>query len=132
MVGLLIVAHSPLASALRAVGLHTFPERAAQLSALDVPAHMSAEEVEFAARQAIAHLGTPEVLVLVDACGATPCNGVQRLMAQPQGAALSVVSGVSVPMLWRALCYSAQPLEDLTAKALSGAVQGALDLRPCG
>jgi PTS system mannose-specific IIA component len=131
MVGLLIVAHEPLATALRSVGLHTFPEKAEQLSALDVSAGQSAEAVEGAVRQAIDDLGASEVLVLVDACGATPCNGVQRVLAQPEGVAISLVSGVSVPMLWRALCYSALPLEELTAKALAGAVQGVLDLRPC-
>ena len=50
MPGLLLIAHAPLASALKAVAEHTFPNCAPQLAVLDVTPEMSAEEVEAAAR----------------------------------------------------------------------------------
>jgi mannose PTS system EIIA component len=124
MPGLLLIAHAPLASALRDVAEHTFPDCARQLRALDVTATMSADDVEMAARDLM--MVAPEWLVLTDVFGATPCNGAQRL-ASP---AVQVVAGVNVPMLWRTLCYADQPLDALVARALQGASAGVLPVPP--
>ena len=43
MNGILIIAHAPLASALRLGLLHVFPDAAACVQALDVPAHGAPE-----------------------------------------------------------------------------------------
>jgi hypothetical protein len=43
MTGLFIIAHAPLASALREAALHTFPEAALDVAVFDVPATASAE-----------------------------------------------------------------------------------------
>ena len=50
MPGLMIIAHAPLASSLKAVAEHTFPECARVLEALDVRPDMPLEEVERLAR----------------------------------------------------------------------------------
>jgi PTS system ascorbate-specific IIA component len=125
MVGLLLIAHAPLASALQAVALHAFPDGGASLLALDVEPHTSPEDVEAQARLLLQRLEAEEVLVLTDVFGATPCNVAQRLGDAQR---VRVVAGVNVPMLWRALCYAAEPLDALVARALAGATQGVLQL----
>lgn len=120
MPGLLLIAHAPLASALKAVAEHTFPHCAAQLTVLDVSAEMSVEDVELAARALLRSAGHAEALILTDVFGATPCNAAQRLQSE----AVRVVSGVNVPMLWRSLCYIGEPLEALIVRAVQGGSAG--------
>lgn len=124
---LLVIAHAPLASALRQVAEHTFPDCAPTLAVLDIQPGMCAEDVEAAARALMAQAVRAEWLVLTDVFGATPCNGAQRL-AGPQ---VQVLSGVSVPMLWRTLCYASQkPLVELARCAVQGAASGIVATPP--
>lgn len=127
MPGLLVIAHAPLASALRAVAEHVYPDCAATLSAFDVLPNMPVEEVEARAAAQLASLGTPETLILTDVFGATPCNVAQKLA---NGVGVKVVTGVSVPMLWRTLCYVGEPLDSLVVRALTGGTQGAMQVSP--
>ena len=118
---LLVIAHAPLASALRQVAEHTFPDCAPTLTVLDVQPGMCAEDVESAARALMADAGAGEWLVLTDVFGATPSNGAQRLA----GDQVQVLSGVSVPMLWRSLCYASRTsLTELARCAAQGAATG--------
>jgi len=94
---------------------------------LDVNPGLCAEDVEAAARALMAQSPQPEWLVLTDVFGATPSNGAQRLA----GEQVQVLSGVSVPMLWRTLCYASQkPLTDLARRAVQGAVSGVVATPP--
>ncbi|MCV2360529.1 MULTISPECIES: PTS sugar transporter subunit IIA [Roseateles] len=120
MPGLLLIAHAPLATALKVVAEHTFPHCAAQLTVLDVTPDMSADDVEGAARALLQAAGHAEALILTDVFGATPCNGAQRLHSET----VRVVSGVNVPMLWRSLCYISEPLASLIARAVQGGAAG--------
>lgn len=127
MPGLLVIAHAPLASALRAVAEHVYPDCAGSLTALDVPANMPIEEVEARAAALLAQVATPDALILTDVFGATPCNVAQRLA---DGVRVKVVTGVNVPMLWRSLCYASESLDKLVDRALTGATQGAMQVSP--
>ena len=122
MPGLLLIAHAPLASALKAVAEHTFPHCAAQLDVLDVTPDMSVEDVEKAARLLLLKAGHSEALILTDVFGATPCNAAQGLQSET----VRLVTGVNVPMLWRSLCYVNEPLEALIGRALQGGAAGIL------
>ncbi|RZL34872.1 MAG: PTS fructose transporter subunit IIA [Rubrivivax sp.] len=127
MPNLLVIAHAPLASALRQVAEHTFPDCAPTLTVLDVHPGQCADDVESAARALIAASGQPEWLVLTDVFGATPSNGAERLA----GEQVQVLTGVSVPMLWRTLCYASQkPLTELARRAMQGAVTGIVATPP--
>ncbi len=119
---LLIVAHAPLASALRAVAAHAFPERAADVSAVDMAPDQP--EPEVLVRQALEALAGEDVLLLIDAFGATPCSACQRATAGAPRTRLVV--GVNVPMLWRTLGSPELPLDELAQRALAGAVQGVM------
>ena len=123
MARLLLVAHAPLASALAQVAAHTFPDRAASVQALDVTPEMSPEAVQARAQQLLPQIERGETLILTDVFGATPCNAAQRLA---DGTRVRVVAGVNVPMLWRALCYLDEPLDQLVSRALAGATQGVM------
>ena len=125
MPGLLIIAHAPLASSLKAVASHTFPDCAARLEALDVPPEMPLEEIETRARELLQQVRNPEAIIFTDVFGATPCNVAQRL---GDGVQVKVIAGVNVPMLWRSLCYADEPLDAVVARAVAGATQGVMQV----
>lgn len=125
MNGILIIAHAPLASGLRLGLLHVFPDAAACVQALDVPADEAPETTLQHARSAQAELGTPSTLVLADVFGATPCNVASQLV---DGVHSRLLTGVNLPMLLRATCYRHEPLDELVARALQGATQGVMSV----
>lgn len=124
MAGLLIIAHAPLASAFKAVAAHAFPDSAVPLEVLDVEPGMTPEDIEKHARELLRRVRQPEALILSDVFGATPCNVAQRLADGAGGVRMAV--GLNVPMLWRALCYAAEPVDELVQRALGGGVQGVM------
>ena len=118
MTTVLIIAHAPLASALRAVAQHAYPDCAVDVQALDVSRDATAEQVEADARSLIAQQPDSEILVFTDVFGATLLLGSPRVR---------VIAGVNVPMLWRTLCYGTnEPLDALVARAVAGATQGVM------
>ena len=76
--GLLIIAHAPLASALRQSVLHVFPDGAPHVVALDIDSDLPFDELVEDARRAMKSSDTPRTLVLTDVFGATPCNVAQN------------------------------------------------------
>ncbi|HOM13806.1 MAG TPA: PTS fructose transporter subunit IIA [Rubrivivax sp.] len=124
----LIVAHAPLASSLKAVAEHAYCDVTVEVHALDVAADATADTVAAEARTCIERCGDVDVLVFADVFGATPCRGAMLLLSSPR---VRVVAGVNVPMLWRTLCYGTDdPLDTLVARAIAGANQGVLAVAP--
>ncbi|MGL6113257.1 MAG: PTS sugar transporter subunit IIA [Rubrivivax sp.] len=124
MTTILIIAHAPLASALKAVAQHTYPDCAQSLEVLDVSAGADVDQIEASARALMRTHGGAETLIFVDVFGASPCNAAMRLLDNPR---TRVVAGVNVPMLWRTLCYDTnEPLDALVARAVAGAAQGVM------
>jgi PTS system mannose-specific IIA component len=123
MIGILIIAHAPLATALRECALHVFPDCAAGVLALDIQAQEAPEDSLVRARAAMAELGTPDILLLSDVFGATPCNVAQQL---GDGLNTRLVAGVNLPMLLRSVCYRHESLETLAARAHAGGTQGVM------
>jgi PTS system ascorbate-specific IIA component len=118
--GILIIAHAPLASALRECVLHVYPEAASGVLALDVLADESTDTTRLATLEVLAQLGAPNTLVLTDVFGATPCNVAQKVV---DGVHSKLVAGVNLPMLLRTVNYRHEPLDVLVARALSGGAQ---------
>jgi PTS system mannose-specific IIA component len=129
MAGLFIIAHAPLASALKQAAQHCFPEAAQSLQVLDVLPNLPVEEIEAQARVLLAMVQDADVrgeaLVLTDVFGATPCNTVLRLA---DGVRVKVVTGANVPMLWRTINYANEPLEALITRAVAGGTQGVMQM----
>ena len=123
--GILIIAHTPLASALRECVLHVFPDCASQIEAVDVQPDSSPEVSLNAARAAQARLGLPHTLVLTDMFGATPCNIAQKLI---DGLKSRLIVGVNLPMLVRTMTYRHEPLDELVTRALAGGAQGVMQV----
>jgi PTS system mannose-specific IIA component len=121
----MIIAHAPLASSLKAVAQHAYPDCGCALEALDVAAETPLEVIEAQAREMLARVRNPEAIVFTDVFGATPCNVAQRLA---DGVQVKVVAGVNVPMLWRSLCYAGEGLEAVVARAMAGATQGVMQV----
>lgn len=122
---ILIIAHTPLASALRECVLHVFPEGAQDVMALDVQPAVPPEDTLAAARLAMDQSEAATTLILTDIFGATPCNVAQKLV---DGIKTRLVTGVNLPMLLRAVTYRHEPLEALVARALAGGAQGVMQV----
>ncbi len=90
---------------------------------LDVPSNLPPDEIEAQCRIILEMLqkadSRGEALILADVFGATPCNIVQRLS---DGVRVKVITGVNVPMLWRALNYSNESLDTLITRAVAGTI----------
>ena len=125
MNGILIIAHAPLASALRQCVAHVFTDHPEGVAALDVQPNTPPEETLAQARIMLAQLGTSHALVLADVFGATPCNVAQKLV---DGVHSKLITGVNVPMLLRTLSYRNESLDALVARALMGATQGVMQV----
>jgi PTS system ascorbate-specific IIA component len=121
--GILIIAHAPLATALRQCVLHVFPDAEAGVAAYDVYPNVPLEESMAGVKQAMALLGTAQTLVLTDMFGATPCNAAQKLV---DGINSKLIAGVNLPMLLRTVTYCREPLDSLVNRALAGGIQGVM------
>jgi PTS system mannose-specific IIA component len=129
MNAILLIAHAPLANALRQCALHVFPDCGATVVAIDVQPNLQPEETLGAARVALDQLGqVPNikgVLVLTDIFGATPSNVAQKLV---DGVKSRLITGVNLPMLLRAVSYRHEPLETLVSRAVIGGTQGVMQV----
>ncbi|SDP75395.1 PTS system, ascorbate-specific IIA component [Ralstonia sp. 25mfcol4.1] len=126
MAGILIIAHAPLASALRDCAAHVYCGQPPRLAAIDVVADADPAAVLAEAQRSLAAVCEENgALVLTDIFGATPANIAARL-AEP--GRVKVLAGVNLPMLVRAICYRAEKLDQLATKALAGGSQGVLQI----
>jgi len=125
MNGIFIIAHAPLASALRQCVLHVFPDNPAGVVALDVQPNMPLEETLAQARIMFEQMDTSHALVLVDVYGATPCNVAQKLV---DGEKSKLITGVNLPMLLRTVSYLHEPFDALVARAVMGGTQGIMQV----
>jgi PTS system mannose-specific IIA component len=126
---ILIIAHAPLAHALRQCALHVFPDCDQQLAAIDVQPNLPPEESLAMARIAMDQLsrqpGVQGVLVLTDIFGATPSNVAQKMV---DGVKSRLITGVNLPMLLRAVSYRNEPLDALVSRAVIGGTQGVMQV----
>jgi len=129
MNAILIIAHAPLAHALRECALHVFPDCGAHLAAIDVQPNLPPEETLATARISMEQLSrAPQVkgvLVLTDIFGATPSNVAQKLV---DGVKSRLITGVNLPMLLRSVSYRNEPLEALVSRAVIGGTQGVMQV----
>lgn len=127
MNSIFIIAHVPLASALRACALHVFPEAHAHIVAFDVQPNLPADESQANAAIMLEQLakatGNSSTLMLTDIFGATPCNVAMKLI---DGVNCKLIAGVNLPMLMRAMTYRHETLDTLVSRASAGGIQGVM------
>ena len=128
MIGILIVAHEPVASSFAAAIAHVLGNAPAQFASLDVANNARPDEWLDRARREAARLDSGAgVLVCADVCGATPCN-IANELGHP--GKVNVITGVNLPMILRAINYRNLSLNELTDKALAGGRSGVMQLGP--
>jgi PTS system ascorbate-specific IIA component len=132
MVTIVIIAHRPLASALVEAARHVYSRdpclASRQMVAFDVAPDADMATAVAQARDLLGEVDRGQgVLVLTDVAGATPGNVAARLA---QAGRVAVISGVSMPMLLRSLCYGESTLDELVAKATAGGVNGVQQIAP--
>ena len=125
MIGLLVVAHEPLAQALLDCARHVFGSDPPHCIAFDVPAEADPLVCLDEARALHAEVDKGDgVLVLTDMFGGTPTN-IAAQLARPRRTA--VLTGVNLPMLLRAINYRADIfLDALVEKACHGGTSGVM------
>ncbi len=124
MIGVLIISHEPLGTALLSCTRHIFGRMPPQLAALDVIPDEDTEAATQAARQLLERINDGSgVLVLTDIYGATPSR-IAAGLAEPFRAV--VVAGANLPMLVKAINYRrGRDLEEI-AKLIMPAAKDAI------
>ncbi len=117
---ILIIAHTPLAHALRDCVLHVYPEAYNDVLAVDVLPHESPEVTIETVRRVLDNTPHSATLILTDMFGATPCNVAQKML---DGIHTRLVAGANLPMLLRAVNYRHEPLDVLATRAMNGGMQ---------
>lgn len=126
MVGILLITHGTLGESLIHSASHVMGSRPPHLLQLGVTPHDNPQHVLPQAIKLVRALDQGDgVVVFTDIYGATPSNVASRLLAPGK---VEGVAGVNLPMLVRALTYRAEPLKTVVAKAVSGGMEGVMQM----
>jgi len=133
MVGIVIVAHTPVASAMLGFAEHAFGVLPEGVRAVDIPPYEDTKVSFDRVLKAAYGVGSVGgVLILTDVMGATPANVASKLEALGPLSGLSgpviVLAGLNLPMLMRCISHRGEGLEELANKALQGGQNGILRL----
>jgi PTS system ascorbate-specific IIA component len=133
MAGIVIVAHTPVASAMLGFVEHTFGALPERIQAVDIPPHEDIKASFDRVLKAAYGVNTGNgVLILTDVMGATPANVASRLESLGPLSGLNspviVLAGLNLPMLMRCVSHRGEGLEELAKKALAGGQNGILRL----
>jgi len=128
MIGVMVVSHEPLGTALIHCTRHIYGRLPVQLAALDVIPDEDPDQAYSAAIELLARINDGSgVVVLTDLFGATPSRIAARL-AEPHK--VVVLAGVNLPMLVKVLNNRRMPVEQLVDTLLASAKGAILQIRP--
>jgi PTS system ascorbate-specific IIA component len=126
MIGILLVTHFGLGETLIQCACHVLNKRPQQIQQLGVAAQDDPLDALPLARDLIKLVDNGRgVLVLTDLYGATPSNIVLKLL---EAGRIEGVTGVSLPMLLRALTYRDKDMETLIARSIAGGRDGVVNM----
>lgn len=124
-VGILLITHPGIGTALVAVATRLLRQLPLKTEAFEVPFDM---DLDVALPQASAALRRVDagdgVLVLTDLYGASPSNLAAKVSRL--GTPVRRVASLNLPMLLRVMNYAELPLDELPAVAAAGARNGAI------
>ena len=124
-VGILLVTHPGIGSALLQVATRLLRQLPLACEAFEVPFDADPDALLPLASSALRRVDAGDgVLVLSDLYGATPANIAARLAHL--GTPVRRVSGLNLPMLLRVMNYPELPLQELPAVAAAGARNGVI------
>lgn len=122
MIGILIVTHGEIGTALLASASQILGAPPAQVATLSVWRQDDPDDLVLRVRELMDGIDVGDgVLILTDIFGATPGNVVSKLLADGK---VEGVSGVSLPMLLRVLTGRDGSLNGAVQRALSGGAEG--------
>ncbi|MFZ9676866.1 MAG: PTS sugar transporter subunit IIA [Quisquiliibacterium sp.] len=128
MIGVMVISHEPLGTALIHCTRHIYGRLPVQLAALDVIPDEDPDQAYSAAIELLARINDGSgVVVLTDLFGATPSRIAARL-AQPHK--VVVLAGVNLPMLVKVLNNRRMPVEELVDTLLTSAQGAILQIKP--
>jgi PTS system ascorbate-specific IIA component len=128
MIGILIVAHGTLGESLIHCATHVLGARPPNVMQIGVTVHDDPQQLLPQAIRLTRQLDQGDgVLVMTDVYGATPANIACQLLIPGK---VEGVAGVNLPMLVRALTYRREPIDVVVRKALSGGVEGVMQMPP--
>jgi PTS system ascorbate-specific IIA component len=126
MIGVLLVTHGEIGTALLTSASQILGAPPAQVSTLSVWRHDDPDDLILRARELLEQIDAGDgVLILTDIFGATPGNVVSRLLADNH---IEGVSGVSLPMLLRVLTSRNGSLSAAVKRAMSGGSDGVVHM----
>ena len=126
MIGIIIIAHGTLGESLIHSASHVMGSRPPHLTQIGVSIQDDPQLVLPQAIKLVRSLDQGSgVLILTDVYGATPSNITGRLLIPGK---VEGVAGVNLPMLVRALTYRKEPLRTVIAKAISGGIEGVMQM----
>lgn len=121
MIGILVISHEPLGTALIRCTRHVFGRLPAQLAALDIIPDEDPAQAQQTARDLLSRINDGSgALVLTDVFGATPSR-IAAVLGEPHK--VEVLSGVNLPMLLKAMSLRREgmPLEEMVEKLVESA-----------
>ncbi|MCM8612667.1 PTS fructose transporter subunit IIA [Accumulibacter sp.] len=128
MIGIFLVTHGTFGESLIQNVCHVLNKRPPLIAQLGVAAQDDPLDILPLARLLLQEVdGGEGVLVMTDVFGATPGNLALKLLAPGR---VEGVSGLSLPMLLRALTYRERGMDTMVQKAISGARDGVVRLPP--
>jgi mannose PTS system EIIA component len=126
MIGVLIVTHGEIGTALLSSASQILGGATAQVATLSVWRQDDPDDLILRARELLEQIDAGDgVLVLTDIFGATPGNVVSRLLEDDH---VEGVSGVSLPMLLRVLTSRNGSLSAAVQRAISGGSEGVVHM----
>ena len=128
MIGVLVVSHEPLGTALIRCTRHIYGQLPPQLAALDVIPDEDPQKACDSARELLLRIndGTG-VIVFTDLFGATPSR-IAKSLVDPHRVA--GIAGVNLPMLVKALNSRRGALDDVVATLVGSGRGGIFEIKP--
>ena len=125
MLGIVLVMHAPLASAMRDCIQHIMGNIPEGVVAVDIPADSPVESCVQMIQQAISSANHGQgVFLLTDLFGATPTNAAVRASVEHAQVPTVLVAGCNLPMLIRALGFRELTLKEVAEKLVVGGRNG--------
>jgi len=126
MIGVLLVTHGEIGTALLASASQILGAPPAQVMTLSVWRQDDPDDLILRARELLEQIDAGDgVLILTDIFGATPGNVVSRLLEDDH---IEGVSGVSLPMLLRVLTSRNGSITAAVKRAVSGGADGVVHM----
>lgn len=126
MIGILLITHGTYGEALMQNVCHVLNKRPPLIAQIGVAAQDDPLDLLPLAQKLLAEVdGGEGVLLMTDIYGATPANLAMKLLEPGR---IEGVTGLSLPMLLRAITYRGKGMETMMTKAISGGRDGILNM----